>query len=112
VNLIIQRFQPVSDLFPDGLPDLSGLFQFFILGSSKSGGISKTPVKTGGDAREERTTLGVGLVTDRDHMGKQSPLFKKIKGAFGLISGNIKPDLPHNLHGQRDLTAPAPIRHS
>jgi hypothetical protein len=68
-DLLFQLFQPRFYFLPDGLPDLSGLFQFFFLGSGKAGGIDKTPMETGRDPWEKGALLGTGLIADRNHMG-------------------------------------------
>src|ERR1700722_17211861 len=79
----------------DGVADLAGLGEFFVVSAGKAGGIGKAPVQTLGDAGKNGTALGVGFVANSNDIGKYFARFDVVEDGFGLISRNVETDFVH-----------------
>ena len=55
-------------------------------------------MQAGGDAGEDGTALGAGLVANGDHIGEAFARFDHVESGFGLVAGDVYADFLHGFN--------------
>lgn len=91
----------LTDLSVNLVPHLASLLQFFFRRAGEFRRIGERPMQARGYAGKDWTLLGLGLIANRDYIGKQLGGFENVEDRARLVLRNVDARFTKHFHGER-----------